>query len=147
MKKLRALVTAMFVMFFAGCASTPPPPPIFLGIADARRLEGETPESSQYAVVVRYEDVEPGKYELKIGFGYNPTDENLQAMVAGSLGLYAIAYSEVLQQSSGDIRVTLEPRVVQNLGGTLNGRIHAILAPYPHGREWKVAKQDIFVLP
>ena len=145
--KLPFPLLALFAAFlFAGCASTPPPLPVFMGILDAQKIGDGTPEESKYAVVVHYENAVPGQYEIKLGFGYNPSDENLRAMISSSQGVYAIAHSEVLQQPAGDIRVTIEPKVVQKLGGTLNGRIHAILSPYPHGKEWKVTKQDIFVL-
>lgn len=149
MKKALLSLVMFPVLFFASCAttSTPPPLPPFMGIADAQKLGSGPAETSKYAIVVHYENVIPGKHEIKIGFGYNPTNEDLRAMATGSLGLHAIAHSEVLQQPSGDIRITLEPTVVQNLGGTLNGRIHALLSPYPHGKEWKVIRQDVFVLP
>jgi hypothetical protein len=148
MKAPTLLMTLLFCAGLAGCASNvPPPPEPFLGIADARKLGDGAPEQSAYAIVVRYENAIPGKHEVKIGFGYNPSDEALRAMVADAQNVYAIAHSEVVAQASGDIRVTLEPETVRKQGGTLNGRIHAILSPHPHGKEWVVQKHDIFVLP
>ena len=135
-----------FLLF--GCATnTPPKARPFLGILDARKVDNLPAEQARYEVVVHFEDVNPGRHELKIGFGYNPSDENLRAMVADATNVYAIAHSEVLQTAAGDVRVTLEPVAIRNLGGTLNGRVHAILSPYPHGKEWLVEKHDIFVLP
>lgn len=147
--KLHVFAFLLASVFLAGCATsnTPPKPRPFLGILDARKLDAVPALESRYAVVVHFEDVEPGKHELKIGFGYNPSDEALRAMVADATNVYAIAHSEVLQVAAGDVRVTLEPTVVRNLGGTLNGRVHAILSPHPHGKEWLVLKHDIFVLP
>lgn len=147
MKAPTLLMTLFVCAGLAGCASNvPPPPEPFLGIADARKLGDAAPEHSAYAIVVRYENAIPGKHEVKIGFGYNPSDEALRAMVADAQNVYAIAHSEVVNQASGDIRVTLEPETVRKQGGSLNGRIHAILSPYPHGKEWVVQKHDIFVL-
>lgn len=136
-----------FAIALFGCTNTPPPPKPFMGILDARKLGAGPWEQSQYEVVVHYEDIAPGKYELKIGFGYLPADENLKHMVADAMGVYAIAYTKVLDNPAGDVRVTLSPTVVRELGGTLNGRIHAILSPSPHGKEWVITKHDVFVLP
>ncbi len=147
--KAYSLLTLAICLSFFGCAtdSGPPPPRPFMGILDGRKIEGGPDQSPAYEVVVHYEDVEPGKYEIKIGFGYTPTDEGLKAMAQADRGLYAIAHSEVLQSASGDLRVTLEPKVVQDQKGIIDGKIHAILSKYPHGKEWLITKHHVFVLP
>lgn len=118
-----------------------------MGILDARKLGNGQNESSQYSVVVHYEDIEPGKYEIKVGFGYTPSDEELRKMTQSAQGLYAIAYSQVVEQPTGDLRITIEPTAVRNQNGTLDGKIHAILSKYPHGKEWIITKHDVFPLP
>ena len=140
---------ALFVCFsFFGCATnTVAPPRPFMGILDARKIGGGPGEYPAFEVVVHYEDVEPGKYEIKIGFGYTPTDEGLKAFAQTDHGLYAIAHSEVLQKAAGDLRVTLETTVVREQKGILDGKIHAILSKYPHGKEWLITKHDVYVLP
>gem|GEM_PF-3305516 len=149
MKAYPLLALFVLVCFgFSGCVDqTPPKPRPFMGIVDARKLGTGSAESSQYEVVVHYEDIEPGKYEIKVGFGYTPTEEGLKAFAASSSGLYAIARSEVLQAASGDLRLTIEPSAVREQKGVMDGKVHAILSKYPHGKEWLITKHDVFVLP
>jgi hypothetical protein len=145
--KPQLALAALLSCFLFGCASTPPPPRPFFGILDARKVSEGPAESAKYEVVVRYENVVPGKHEVKIGFGYTPREDQMHLLSPQSAGVYAIAHTEILQKESGDLRVTLEPTTVRNVGGKMNGRIHAILSDYPHGPEWPVIKHDVFVLP
>lgn len=148
MKPLTLIASLTLVTSFllAGCASDAPlGPPPFMGILSAKKIGTGPRESSQYQVKVHYENIEPEKYEVKIGFGYVPSDENLSKIAASASGIYAIAYSEVVHNPSGDMVVTIEPAGVRNLG-TLDGKIHAILSKYPHGKEWIIARHDVFAL-
>ena len=146
--KLSSLFVLLASFAFFGCAANvPPPAKPFMGIGHVTQLGDKPREFAQYEVVIRYENIVPEKYEVKIGFGYTTTDENLKKYAPGGRGYYAIAYSEVLHQPSGELKVTIEPSVVRNLKGTLDGKIHAILSPYPHGKEWLIAGHDIYVLP
>jgi hypothetical protein len=146
--KLYPFVALLASFAFFGCAANiPPPPKPFMGIGHVTQLDNKPREYAQYEVVIRYENIVPEKYEVKIGFGYTTTDERLKEIAPGGHGFYAIAYSEVLHQPSGELKVTIEPTVVRNLHGTLDGKIHAILSPYPHGKEWLIAGHDIYVLP
>lgn len=146
--KAYPLLVLLTCFSFFGCASnTPPPPTPFMGILDARKIQGGPNEAPAYEIVVHYEDIIPGKYEIKIGFGYVPTDERLRAIAQGDRGLYAIAHTEVIQNTAGDLRVTLEPTVVRQQNGVLDGKIHAILSKYPHGKEWLITKHHVFLLP
>lgn len=147
--KAHPLLALFACLSLFGCASpsAPTKPPPFMGILDAAKIGTGPRETSKYQIAVHYEDIEPGKYEIKIGFGYTPTDESLKAFAQTSQGLYAIAHSEVLQKESGDLRVTLEPSAVREQKGILDGKIHAILSKYPHGKEWLITKHDVFVLP
>ncbi len=142
------LLALLIALLFVGCAtnSTPPGPPPFMGILNAKKLGTGSREYSQYEVKVHYENLVPGAYEIKIGFGYLPLDENLSKMAASSLGLYAIAHTEVVQKAAGDLVLTVEPSAVRNAGGKLDGKVHAILSKYPHGKEWLITRQDVFVL-
>jgi hypothetical protein len=139
-----AALLGCFLLF--GCASEPPKPRPFLGILSAQKASGDESEFAKYNIAVHYEDVVPGKYELKVGFGYVPTDEKMKAMISPTSGLYAIAYTTILDDANGDLRITVEPAAVRNLGGKLDGKIHAILSEYPHPEEWPVTAHDVFVL-
>lgn len=145
--KVTPLLALFACLGLFGCAT--PSGPVhhpFMGILDARKIGKGPAESSQYEIVVHYEDVEPGKYEIKVGFGYTPTDPSLRAFAESSHGLYAIAHSDVLQSAAGDLRLTLDPSAVREQKGILDGKIHAILSKYPHGKEWLITRHDVFVL-
>lgn len=145
MKPLSLFVFALSFLF-ASCASDAPSgPPPFMGILSARKIGNGPRATSQYQVKVHYENIEPEKYEIKVGFGYVPSDENLSKMVASASGIYAIAHSEVVHQQSGDMVLTIDPSAARALGA-LDGKVHAILSKYPHGKEWIIARHDVFAL-
>ncbi|PTY08720.1 hypothetical protein DB347_03880 [Opitutaceae bacterium EW11] len=146
MKYFRFLPFLLCAALF-GCLNSGPLVQPFMGILDAYKIGNGPAETSQYQVVVHYEDVVPGKYEVKVGFGYIPTAEDVKIFAQDALGIYAVAHTEVLQKQAGDLRLTLDPSVVRNLQGKLDGKIHAILSKYPHGKEWPTVKHDVFVLP
>ena len=145
--KLHLLLALALSAVFVGCNSaTPPGPRPFIGILNAKKIGTGPKETSRYDVLVHYENVVPDKFEAKVGFGYIPSDKNLKSVAASATGIYAIAHNEILHQSSGDLHLTIEPTAVRDLNGTLDGKIHAVLAPYPHGTEWRVAGHDVFPL-
>lgn len=145
MKTYPAILFIAFLLF-GGCMNQPPPgPPPFLGILSARKVGTGPSETASVAVKVHYENLEPEKYEIKIGFGYTPANKMIE-VGPNSAGVYAVAYTEVVHSASGDIEATIDPVVVRNVGGTLDGKIYAILSPYPHGKEWKVLKYHIVPL-
>jgi hypothetical protein len=146
--KLYPFLALLLSFTFFGCASNlPPPPKPFMGIGTVKQIGDGPRELAKYDVTINYNNIVPDKYEVKVGFGYTSTDEGLKSIAPGGHGFYAIAESEVLHQPEGQLHLTLEPTVVRNLGGKLDGRIHAILSKYPHGKEWLIESHDIFVLP
>jgi len=146
--KLTPLFALVALLGFAGCAteSTPPPPRPFVGILSADKIGNGPRDKSSYDVLVHYENVEPDKFEIKIGFGYIPGEQVKKKIGPTSVGVYAISKSEVLHNSSGDVHFTIDPSAVTNLNGVLNGKIHAILSKYPHGKEWVVTSYNVYEL-
>lgn len=146
--KLPHLILFILSLAIFGCNSAPPPgPKPFVGILNAKKIGNGPADTSKYEVVVHYENVVPEHYEVKVGFGYYPSDEGVKSLTAAATGVYAPAYSEVLHSTNGDLHLTIEPKIVRDLKGKLDGKIHATLSPYPHGKEWLVAGHDIFPLP
>ncbi len=145
--KLPLLLAFIVSLALFGCNSAPPAGPRpFVGILNAKKIGSGPKDKSQYEVVVHYENVEPEKFEVKVGFGYYPSDENVKTLTTSATGIYAIAHSEVLHSTNGDLHLTIEPTVVRDLKGTLDGKIHVTLSPYPHGKEWLIAGHDVFPL-
>lgn len=145
--KIYPLPALLASLLFFGCASVPPPDKPFMGIGNAKKIDDGPAETSKYDVVIRYDHIIPEKYEVKVGFGYTTTDERLKKFAPGGHGFYSIAHTEVLHDEAGELHLILEPTGVRDLGGTLDGRIHAILSKYPHGKEWLIESHDIYVLP
>ena len=146
--KLPLFFLFILSLAFFGCNSAPPSgPKPFVGILNAKKIGNGPADTSKYEVVVHYENVVPEKYEVKVGFGYYPTDENVKSLTATATGIYAISRSEVLHSTNGDLHFTIDPSAVRDLKGKLDGKIHATLSPYPHGKEWKVAGHDVYPLP
>ena len=137
-------VALLLGLLVGGCESGPSGPPMFMGIASAHKIGSGPRETSQYTVKVHYENLLPENYEVKIGFGYIPNNKQM-ALSASDAGIYAVAHTEVIHSSNGDLVATIDPAVVKNLG-SLDGKIWAILSPYPHGKEWKVLRHDVYAL-
>lgn len=145
--KLHHLSVLVLCLAFFGCVTEAPMPQPFMGILDAYKIGDGPADTSKYNVVVHYEDIVPGKYEVKVGFGYVPSEEQMRHFTKDAVGIYAVAHSEVLKKQSGDLRLTIEPTAVHAWHGKLDGKIYAILLEYPHGDERPTVKHDIFILP
>ena len=131
-----------------GCNSGPPAGPRpFVGILNARKVGSGSADTSKYEVVVHYENVVPEKYEVSVGFGFYPSDENVKELIRDAKGVYAPAHTEVLHSTNGDLHFTIEPTGVRSLKSQLDGKIHATLSPYPHGKEWHVTGHDVYPVP
>jgi hypothetical protein len=145
--KVFSIVALLITSLFFGCSteSMPVKRP-FVFIANAKKIGSGPRETSSYQVTIHYKNLEPDKYEIKVGYGYISSDPKLKPLLGDSNGLFGVAHSEVLHQASGEMDVTIASFDSLKLKGTLNGKIHATLAKYPHGKEWVVASYDVFNL-
>jgi hypothetical protein len=140
------LLAVVFAAGLVGCSTgpTPPPPPRpFVGILSADKIGKGPRETSSYEVVLIYENAEPEKNEIKIGFGYVPSEQERKHAGDAPVGVYAVSKSEIIHQKKGELHFTIDPSAVR---GPLDGKIHAILSKYPHGKEWGVLSHSVLEL-
>ena len=143
---LLLLLAVVSAALLVGCSTepTPPPPPRpFVGILSVEKIGSGSREKSSYKVVLIYENAVPEKNEVKIGFGYTPSEQERRKGDTAPMGIYAVSKSGILHEKKGELHLTIDPLSVH---GSLDGKIHAILSKYPHGEEWGVLSHSVFEL-